>query len=131
MIRVVRKIVITDEVKSAVEEFVHEQDRATIPLIRTFLRESGLMETDGKFGLALGPSHQDVLLWSGMSMEFVTLLQQLREEGRIHVWQSTPWENRRQGGMQRLPAINFIPSAPIGGPRWYPICYRTVPMPED
>jgi len=103
--------------------FIDGHDRVTIPMVRIFCRQNG-MSTDGPFAMAIRPK---VLVWSGMSRTFIETIQRLLDEKRIFMWPSSPWENERQGGVQKCVAINYLPeSAPDW--RWFPICFRTEEM---
>ena len=117
---------IPESIDDTIVDFIQKNERVTIPMLRKFCMQEG-MGTDGPFAMQIRPK---VILWSGMSRAFIETIQRLLDGKCIFMWPSSPPENMRQGGVQAITAINYLPeSAPDW--RWFPICFMTEPMGDN
>lgn len=82
---------------------------------------------EGTFEMHL---QKNCVLWSGMSMEAVDALYDLRDAEKLHFWPTSQLVYLLDGVMLSYPAAKRAP--PKGGykkPHWLPVCINSGPPP--
>ena len=112
------------QLNAAVVEYLRRCDVALFPKIQDDF--SPFLTTAGDQGLALR-ADSNVVLWSGMSQEFATLLSTLISQRRIYIHPATIEAYKELGKVQKLPIVEKLEDAKHPRPVWMPAGFRLVP----
>jgi hypothetical protein len=112
--------------EEAVLALVRKYDYVTFAELQQKL--APYLPTDGSQALTL--THENLIVWLGMSEAFCDLMQRLFREQRLFAHPSSYLSYMMDG---RLPGLPLAKRPPKGGyrtPHWVPVCLRLVPLPE-
>jgi hypothetical protein len=112
----------------AIVDYVTRYDYVTFIEIARQLEKRGV-ETKGHQALCL-PDDPNMILWAGMSADFVAVYHVLHESKRIYPHPAQYLTYLIDGGTLRMPIAQRAPKAGYREPHWVPVCFRTVPWDE-
>jgi hypothetical protein len=99
--------------------FVRDFKAASFTEIGTQLREFGI-DPAGEFTL-LYPGEPSIVLWTGVSEEFIAVLDELLGAKLVHYAPASPWVYLIDGGLLDLPLARRLPRDGYRKPHWLPI----------
>ena len=86
-----------------------------------------LSKIDGfKGNLSMELDDKNIILWDGISKEFLHSLEELMKEKRIYLKSTTILVYMADGAMLRLPIANSLRK--YKNPRWLPVVFNHVPL---
>lgn len=109
------------DLRGAVIEYVTATDHVTLAEIQEFL--SAYMDVEGETELALGHD-PNIVLWAGMSDEFVAFMRQLWGDPALALDGCSPWAYMMDGKSLNLPIAKRPPNHGYKEPHWMPVCLR-------
>ena len=98
-------------------KYMQERGSALIPELQEYM--SQYMETAGGWAMEKGPN---VILWLGMSHEFVDLLTALLDSKQVYLWPAPALIYHAYGKVPNLPIAQQPPQDGYKDPHWLP-CY--------
>jgi hypothetical protein len=91
--------------------------------IANVLAQEGV-PTEGTLSLVLGPDQPNVVLWAGMSAEFVTVLERLQQAQVFDMESESEYSYYYDGGALNLPVLRDVPTQMLEEEHWVPVCFR-------
>lgn len=119
-----------DELKGAadrVAKYVQKNDYVTFLQIGRLLDEAKV-STKGDLGLEIAPN---VILWSGVSQDFLDVVNDLLRRKVIHWQGASESAYIFDGGFLELPIAKSVPSEGYAKPHWLPVSFRPGPVPRQ
>lgn len=108
----------------AVVEYVRRNDWVTFPeLQRQF---TPFTDAAGTFSIEF--PDKNVILWTGLSESFTTLIGKLVKSKRLHFHVASFLSYLVDGAAINLPIAKRVPDGGYAEPHWLPVCLRVVPM---
>lgn len=119
-----RELAKSGKLEDAVEAYIREMDWVTFAeLQRQFAPFMGV-RGDWRFGFL-----DNLVVWAGMSEEFMNLVLSLAKAGRVHYWSSTAFTYIIDGECLTLPVAKRAQA--YKHPHWLPVTLRTIPNPGE
>lgn len=122
---------VTDEVQTlaragklpdAVCAYVKQKDYVSFVQIERLL--TPYLPIKGNHALCFS-DHENIVLWAGMSQEWVTLMRQLLAEHRVYPYPSVPMVYWVDGGVPVLPLARTVRH--YKDVHWFPVTLRVIP----
>ncbi len=110
------------EYSDALLEFVRAYQPATIDEVADCLGDH--IEVVGDHVLRLA-SNPDVILWSGMSLQLVQLVDKLIGDDRVSLQCCDPCLYQLNGHVVQVPVIQYVPVGRLAEPSWLPCVLTT------
>lgn len=103
----------------AIEAYVRQYDWVTF--VELGRRLDPYFDLKGSWALEVAPN---VILWLGMSQQFVDAVEELRHAKRVWAWPSSFLTYMIDGGGLKLPLAKRIPKTGYKKERWLPVTLR-------
>lgn len=118
------KLAAAGRIADAIVEFVRERDWVTFPELQSYFE--GFLATTGEHSWELD---NNLVVWSGMSLELCSLLVALRDAKRLFVWPCNTFCYFVDGGSLRLPIAKS--TRKYKNPHWLVCCFRTKALTQE
>lgn len=109
-----------NEIKEAFRYFIEQKDYVTFVNLIEFFESH--IELKGDWYIA-EPQNPTIILWKGMSEEFVNAIAELLKEEKIFIFPTSHLTYMADGGLLKLPLARSIRN--YKKPHWLPVCFRT------
>lgn len=102
-------------------DYILDRDWVSFVELRDFLARAGVpVAGDHEMHIA----DTNIVLWAGMSPEYVEVVESLRSSGRVILDAGSPLAYLVDGGALRLPIAKRPPKAGYREPHWAPVFFR-------
>lgn len=103
-----------------VAEYVQRNDYVTFAEIGRKLEEVGV-PVQGEVAIEVAPN---VIIWAGVSQEFMDIVRELRKIGAMHAVPASTLTYMIDGQMLNMPVAKRIPPGGYTKPHWAPVTFR-------